>query len=122
MLNPAIIKCPRENSSGDETTVRFTATTTSQCNAVPRVFEGEYVSVRAIGGNVWYFFTQSSTAECDRTDAAAAGGTSDATTGAYLPSGTSEQVVALNNGAVGGRVYLCRESDSDTAVLELRRA
>lgn len=115
------VSAARENATGSASTILYTAGTTHACNTVPVELESEYVELQAIGGNIWYFFTMSSTAEVDRAAAASAAGNSGATVGRYLASGNRTQEVVPDHGGAGNRVYICRESDVTNAVLEIGR-
>ena len=114
------IRAPIENATGAESTALFTATTDTAANVVPKSWEGNFVRFTPIGGNLWYFFSSSATAEVDRAALGTAAGNSAATVGYYVPDGTVEEAI-VPIAPVGGRIYFVREA-SATIVVNMRRA
>ena len=109
------VRAPTLNSSGNESTAIFTATTDSANNAVPKFWEGKFVEITPVGGNLWFYFSSSSSSEVDRTAAASAAGNTGATVGRYLANGETRQFIVPISTA-GGHTYFVREADATTTV------
>jgi len=91
--------------------------TTHHADAVPENFKGKYVTLYATGGNVWFGFSTSASAEIDRTVAATNAGAS-AKVGAYLPSQYLLDWVVPDS-PPGVPMYFVRESDAVGAVVNM---
>lgn len=117
MSDADYLTAPYENdaTNNDVSTVKFAATTDSAANAIPRKWHGKHVKLTAVGGNLHFFFSLDSGAECDRTVSATAAGATGATVGDYLANGSSDHVF-VPNAPPGTDVYFVREADATTVV------
>lgn len=59
-----------EGGSADTNVLLFTATTTSQAHALPDSWSGAFITVRAVGGTVYWYVSKNSAATCDETKTA----------------------------------------------------
>jgi hypothetical protein len=91
--------------------------TTHAANEVPAEFCGRWVDLIAVGGDVHFAFSESSSAEVDRAVAATAAGASSKVGGIVL-SGTRYPVQIPNrrgtpdNSTGDGKIYFVRESSA----------
>lgn len=120
-----LLAAPAQASPETVTTViKFTATTTSQCHAMPKSWCGEYAKIQAKSANVDYFFTTDSAAACSTGIAATSDGATSTELGDYLASGDSNHDWIPNvKKSADGKVfdqYLCRQSDDDSGELVIR--
>ena len=114
----ANIRAPFDRAGDDDYDVRlFDATTSHQAHAVPKEWKGKYVDVRVItsGGQLWFGFSKSSTAEVDRSVAATAAGASTKV-GRYISDGDGPRPFLLPDARGDETVYFVREAASTVTV------
>jgi len=114
---PQYLRFPSADAGGLVAVRPYTATTVSQCDALPDSWRGQYARATARGGNVSWFLTRDPAAVATATTPSAAG-TATATGGAYYSNGYGDDGVLTAPG--DGTLYLCRIADSDSASLEIR--
>jgi len=90
--------------------VIFTSDTTARNAALPTAFAGQFVRIRAVGANLFYYFSASPTAAVDRTQLGSATGAQGATRGEYLPSGELLNIKVPGTG--GNTVYFVWQCDA----------
>ncbi len=80
---------PYGDGSADSTVLVFTSTSTSAANALPSTWSGAHVTVRAIGGTVYWMVSKNSAAAVDETKTAGgADGDPDPARGKTAPADT----------------------------------
>lgn len=97
-------------ASGDgtnpTTVARYTLELASASNAVPIGWQGQWVRIRPVGGDMYYFFSKTAGATAANPAAAADGGFG-ATRGEYVPSGERIEVL-VPYAKDGDAVYFVR--------------
>lgn len=112
------ISPPRQIGSTASSRVRlYSATSTSQVDALPREWQGHYVRIRAEGGDVDYLVSDYASAAVDHTISATSTGATSTALGDRIPSGDyADVVIPLSAGVTQ---YLAREASVSTAALRL---
>jgi hypothetical protein len=113
------VRAPRQNATGDVSTAKFTAGTSSAANAIPREWAGHFVRITVEGGDLHYLFTANASAEVDRAVSATAAGASGATVGDILLNGQSDHVRVPER--TTGEIYFVREATA-SATVYIRRS
>lgn len=108
------------DGTNNTTVLRFTLELASAANIIPIAWCGQYVRVRPVGANAYYFFSKVSTATAANPAAAADGGAGP-TRGEYLPDGEcSDFLVPYAND--GEPVYIVRLGSAAGASLYIAKA
>lgn len=108
----------------DSSVLLYSLGTTHAVATVPEAWHGcrVWATVRGTAAkSCWYLFSSLSTAEVDRTIAAAADGAGDPKLGERIVVGESIPLDVPKPGAQGGSVYLALETDDATTTLQLVR-
>lgn len=109
----ADVRAPYDAHTPNDFQVRkFTSGTTHAANAVPKAWEGKYVTIYATG-DVHFAFSSHDDAEVDRNVAASADGAS-AKVGGLIT--TIPRSMRVPPSGVGNRTYFVRESASSQVV------
>jgi len=107
-------------------TALFTLTNASKNNVLPRGWCGQFVRIRPVGANAWYYFTKvktavGSAATIAASPAASDAGTQAATQGEYIPNGEVQHVFVPNVGE-DESVFFVRIGDAATQGIYLTKA
>lgn len=101
--------------------VIFTSDTTARNAVLPSAFNGQFVRIRAVGANLFYFFSNSALAAVDRTQLGSAAGAQGSNRGEYLPAG--ELLNVRVPGTTGGTpIYFVWQCDAAGTAVWMTKA
>lgn len=92
--------------------------TTHKATVLPQSWHGQWLTIRAIGGNCWVMISPTA-AEIDRTVAASEAGAASPKLGIMVPSGEAIPFEVPSTPIDATDLYLCRESDAVGTKLEV---
>ena len=100
------VKGAFSNGTDNSDVLRYTLETTTAVDLIPVGWQGQFVRMRPVGGDLYYLFSTLST-QTVTNDAAAAAGGAGATRGEYVPSGECLEV-QVPHSRDGVRLYFAR--------------
>ena len=109
------------NTANDFDVRLYDCDTTHKANPVPFKFTGKYVRIFVSGGDLHYAFSESASAEVDRTVASTDTGASDKV-GDIIKDGTFERVKVPFVKDESVSLYFVREATIDNTIARMRLA
>jgi len=118
----ADVKGPFSDGTNNSTVRAYTAPTTAKMTEVPEIFEGGFVTMLAMGADVYWFWSFQNTVGPSGSVSPDDNGAAGPQTGFPLLNGQAADVLCPKRQLPSGRVYFCRVSSSDTASVWMRQS
>jgi len=117
------VRAPTSDGTNPSTVRRYTLDLAARSDAVPAAWQGQYVTLKAIGADCYWFFSHVSTALPEAAEAAANNGNPDPALGWLLRDGEVMDVLVPMAPRVPGTndaIYFARDGSDNGASVWMR--